>query len=72
MPPTHCAWCGQPLADSEHADCGRGRELDPPRHCNRCGGRLDVQVFPTGVTATCRRCDGIHPARRPGRGTGPA
>ncbi|MBW3577205.1 MAG: hypothetical protein KY462_05605 [Actinobacteria bacterium] len=41
-------------------------QLDPPRHCAGCGGRLDVQILPTTVRATCRRCDRVHPARRGG------
>ena len=34
----------------------KGRPLDPPRYCTRCGRKLKVQVLPTGYTATCVRC----------------
>ncbi len=46
-----------------HIDC-RVLVLDPPRFCHRCGRHLDVQVLPTGYRASCRRCEGAHPARR--------
>jgi len=66
----YCSWCGNRLAHEQpgHPTCDRRRELDPPRYCARCGRTLDVQVFPTGVAISCRGCDGVHPARRPGRG----
>lgn len=38
-------------------------QLEPPRRCPTCDGRLDVQVYPTGYRASCRRCDRVHPAR---------
>lgn len=66
----HCTACGRDLEQAGagggagHGDCPGPRTLDPPRHCARCGDRLDVQVLPAGVRATCRRCDGIHPAHR--------
>jgi len=49
--PTYCTGCGR-----EEADCpgGCSPELDPPRHCPRCGRRLAVTIVPTGVQACCR------------------
>jgi hypothetical protein len=62
---THCAGCGREgsASDAGHEACTRRLDLEPPRFCTRCGGRLDVQVYPTGYRATCRRCDHVHPAR---------
>lgn len=60
---THCGVCGSALVD--HGPACTQRELDIDRFCTACGRKLDVQVMPTSVIATCRRCDGIHPARRP-------
>ena len=60
-----CPACGRPVDEGDHARCRRVHsDLDPPRYCATCGNRLDVQVYPTGFVATCRRCDGVHPARR--------
>ncbi|WP_052668870.1 hypothetical protein [Nitriliruptor alkaliphilus] len=60
-----CPACGaEPGETHDAARCAARLELDPPRYCARCGRRLDVQVFPLGVRATCRRCDGVHPAHR--------
>ncbi len=59
-----CRACGHPEAAGEHDGCDLRLQLDPPRFCATCGRRLDVQVFPTGYRATCRRCDGVHPAHR--------
>jgi hypothetical protein len=57
-----CGRCGEQHR-GDHA-CSIGTdELDPDRFCTRCGRRLDVQVFPMTVRATCRACDGVHPAR---------
>ena len=66
MTAAYCSFCGGPRdAEAvEHDGCRRRAALDPPRFCDRCGNRLDVQVYPTGFVATCRRCDGVHPARR--------
>ena len=60
-----CAACGRPgtAGDADHERCTGLLELDPPRFCMRCGRRLDVQIYPQGYRATCRRCDGVHPAR---------
>lgn len=58
----HCGVCGTPRVD--HDTPCTARQLDVERFCTRCGRRLDVQVLPTSVVATCRRCDGVHPARR--------
>jgi hypothetical protein len=59
-----CAACGADT-DGAHDRCAELSVYDPPRFCTRCGRRLDVQVLPTRYVATCRRCDGVHPARRP-------
>ncbi len=59
-----CPACGAPMDAGNHDGCEARLELDPPRWCTRCGRSLDVQVTPTGYRATCRRCDGVHPARR--------
>lgn len=61
----YCPACGEPAGGGRaHDGCAARLELDPPRFCTRCGRRLDVQVLPTGVRASCRRCDGVHPAHR--------
>ena len=66
-----CAACGELgiAGEGDHERCARALELDTPRFCTRCGRRLDVQVYPTGFSATCRRCDGVHPRDR-GRSQG--
>ncbi len=65
MSDRYCPACGLAGApgDPGHDACPARLQLDPPRHCTRCGGTLDVQVYPTGYRASCRRCDGVHPAR---------
>ncbi|MBW3658280.1 MAG: hypothetical protein KY457_06555 [Actinobacteria bacterium] len=72
MTVAYCAVCGREgeAGHGAHEACAGMLELDPPRHCTRCGRRLDVQVFPTGYRATCRRCDGVHPASRNATRTG--
>jgi hypothetical protein len=52
---TFCGACGEPV-DAAHPDCERLLAFDPPRFCATCGFRLDVQVYPGGVTSRCRRC----------------
>lgn len=49
--PTYCTGCGRDVADCPG---GCSPELDPPRHCPRCGRRLAVTIVPTGVQARCR------------------
>jgi predicted nucleic acid-binding Zn ribbon protein len=68
-PASFCSVCGRPLPAGATADpgaCCPPPSLDPPRYCPTCGRTLDVQVYPTGFVATCRTCDGVHPARRGG------
>lgn len=57
---TFCGACGAALAAAAdaHARCAERLRFDPPRFCGCCGFRLDVQVYPAGVEARCRRCDG--------------
>ncbi len=63
--PAFCPACGQGSPGGvPHEACAPRLALDPPRYCTRCARTLDVQVTPTGYSATCRRCDGVHPARR--------
>jgi uncharacterized paraquat-inducible protein A len=54
-----CTRCGGELAS--HDSCDRegrpGGPLDPPRFCADCGGRMTVQVIPTGYSASCLRCE---------------
>lgn len=64
MAAEHCRTCGALRDDGDHTRCLDPSSLEPPRYCASCGRRLDVQVYPTGFVATCRRCDGVHPARR--------
>ena len=45
--PAHCVGCGAPDCD------GCLPELDPPRHCPRCGRWVGVSVTPSGWRATC-------------------
>ena len=47
-----CRWCGRPTGTCDGVACRS--ELDPPRFCPTCGGRLRVVVIPTGYRATCR------------------
>jgi hypothetical protein len=51
-----CGGCGQPRSEGTHEACARLLELDPPRWCEVCGFRLDVQVFPDGYRSSCREC----------------
>ena len=51
-PDPFCRWCGTPAGGCDQSSCAR--ELDPPRHCPVCGGRLRVVVIPTGFRASCR------------------
>ena len=51
-----CGACGQRLDRTEHGQCARLLQLDPPRWCGVCGFRLDVQVFPDGYRSSCREC----------------
>ena len=57
--PAFCDRCGAAL--DAHAECERaarpGADLDPPRFCGDCGGKLTVQVAPGGYSATCLRCE---------------
>lgn len=46
----HCTSCGLPST----ACAGCGRELDPPRFCDRCGTRLAVRVSPAGYVGRCK------------------
>lgn len=62
-----CSVCGRPLPQAGRAtSCCPLPTLDPPRYCPTCGRTLDVQIYPTGFVATCRTCDGVHPAQRGG------
>lgn len=54
----YCGACGRPLSQETHAACTRLLAFDPPRFCATCGFRLDVQVFPDGYRAACRKCQG--------------
>ncbi len=47
--PRFCPHCGRSACAA-----GCARPLDPPRFCARCGGKLTVQVAPTGHRAECR------------------
>ncbi len=49
--PAFCTGCGRSAAECPG---GCRSELDPPRHCPRCGRRLVVTIVPTGVSARCR------------------
>ena len=51
-----CGGCGLRQAGGDHAGCERLLELDPPRWCEVCGFRLDVQVYPDGYRSSCREC----------------
>lgn len=51
-----CGACGQGLTDASHEQCPQRLAYDPPRFCTACGKRLDVQVYPAGFAASCRRC----------------
>jgi hypothetical protein len=52
----HCQACGALLREGTHDACARLLTFDPPRYCDVCGFRLDVQVFPDGYRASCREC----------------
>lgn len=51
-----CGGCGAALNTRDHGACVRLLAFDPPRWCEVCGFRLDVQVFPDGVRSSCREC----------------
>jgi hypothetical protein len=53
--PTYCPRCGAAASLSEHPDCVRHLELEPPRYCAECGRRMVVEVTPLSWKATCSR-----------------
>ncbi|HVM18448.1 MAG TPA: hypothetical protein VM307_00645 [Egibacteraceae bacterium] len=52
----HCGACGRAVTDGDHGPCARLLAFDPPRFCEVCGFRLDVQIFPDGYRSSCREC----------------